>query len=241
MKPLRYLLLFLGLVVVRAAAEGPQERDPAIGAWRISGSPERVMIVTPGYWTMATFDQERRQFLGTMGGTHRQLGERSQGVIQFDSENRDSVGGSFEVGVSVEGDRMTIVQEDGSEEQWTKIDDGDTPLAGTWRITSRKVGDGMQDMPLRARRTLKILSGTRFQWVAFNVDTGEFSGTGGGTYTYQDGKYVETIEFFSRDGSRVGASLEFTGDVNGDEWRHRGLSSRGDPIDEVWSRFEDVR
>ncbi|MCH5689221.1 hypothetical protein LWM68_36260 [Niabella sp. W65] len=92
----------------------------------------------------------------------------------------------------------------------------------------------MADIPLRPRRTLKLLTATRFQWAAINVETGEFSGTGGGTYTFKDGKYTEHIEFFSRDSSRVGMSLTFDGRLEGGNWIHSGKSSKGDPIYEVW-------
>ena len=96
-------------------------------------------------------------------------------------------------------------------------------------------------MPLAARRTLKVLTGSRFQWIAMNIETGEFSGTGGGRYRFADGVYTETIEFFSRDASRVGASLEFKGRVLDGNWHHEGRSSRGDPIYEIWSRGETAR
>jgi len=86
------------------------------------------------------------------------------------------------------------------------------------------------------RKTLKILSGTRFQWAAINPETKQFSGTGGGTYTFENGKYTENIEFFSRDNSRVGASLTFDGEVSGDKWKHSGNSSTGNPIAEIWTR-----
>jgi hypothetical protein len=61
-------------------------------------------------------------------------------------------------------------------------------------------------------------------------------GTGGGTYTFANGKYTEHIEFFSRDSSRVGAALTFDGKLENGDWHHSGLSSKGDPIYEVWSR-----
>ena len=88
---------------------------------------------------------------------------------------------------------------------------------------------------------MKILSGTRFQWIAYNVETKQFSGTGGGTYTTRDGKYTESIEFFSRDNSRVGASLTFDFSLEDGRWRHKGLSSRGEPIDEVWTKREKIK
>src|SRR5699024_10178010 len=108
---------------------------------------------------------------------------------------------------------------------------------GDWRITGR-----MQDGKVQAihqsgtRKTVKILSGTRFQWAAIDPGTKEFFGTGGGTYTFRNGKYTENIEFFSRDSSRVGASLTFDGKIESDGWHHSGLSSRGDKIYEVWNK-----
>jgi hypothetical protein len=73
---------------------------------------------------------------------------------------------------------------------------------------------------------------------AINPETKEFFGTGGGTYTFKSGKYTENIEFFSRDSSRVGASLSFDGKLNNGEWHQSGLSSKGDSIYEVWSRVK---
>ena len=60
-------------------------------------------------------------------------------------------------------------------------------------------------------------------------------GTGGGTYTTVDGKYTENIEFFSRDDSKVNRSLEFTFELIDGAWHHSGLSSKGQPIYEIWS------
>jgi hypothetical protein len=92
-----------------------------------------------------------------------------------------------------------------------------------------------------ARRTMKILSGTRFQWIAYNVETKQFFGTGGGTYSTVDGKYTENIDFFSRDQSRVGMSLEFTFAIDDEGgWRHSGKSSKGDTIDEIWTQREKL-
>jgi hypothetical protein len=82
---------------------------------------------------------------------------------------------------------------------------------------------------------MKILSGTRFQWIAYNTETKEFKGTGGGTYTTHDGEYTENIKFFSRDDTRVGASLKFNYELVDGHWHHSGLSSKGQPIHEIWS------
>jgi hypothetical protein len=88
------------------------------------------------------------------------------------------------------------------------------------------------------RKTIKVLSGTRFQWAAINTETKQFFGGGGGTYTTANGKYTEKIEFFSRDNNRVGARLTFDFALKPDGWHHAGLSSKGEPIYEIWAKDE---
>lgn len=93
----------------------------------------------------------------------------------------------------------------------------------------------MSTMTPGARKTMKIPSGTCFQWIAFNSETCEFFGTGGGSYTTRNGNYTEQIDFFSRDNSRVGARLEFDYELKDGKWHHSGKSSKEDPIYEIWS------
>jgi hypothetical protein len=87
---------------------------------------------------------------------------------------------------------------------------------------------------------LKILSGTRFQWVAYDVETQRFSGTGSGTYTTVNGKYTENILFFSRDSPRVGATLTFDYLLEKGKWRRQRLSSKGEAIHEIWTKREII-
>src|SRR5690606_30703455 len=109
-------------------------------------------------------------------------------------------------------------------EIWEKVSDKEDELTGNWVITGRKSGEEISRSTPGARRTVKILSGGRFQWIAFNSETKEFSGTGGGTYTAKDGKYIEHITFFSRDDNRVGAQLEFNYAIVDGKWHHTGKS-----------------
>lgn len=239
MTTLRILFLFIFLLPCLRAEE-PATGTAMVGAWRINGAPERVMIITPHYWAQTIFDRDKGEFVRTLGGSSRTHGDLAEGRIDFDSQAPDSVGQQFQVRVHVSGDRLTVHQEDGNEETWIRIDRGDKALTGTWRISGRLADGEIKDMPLGPRRTLKILSGTRFQWIAMNTETGEFFGTGGGTYSYQDGKYIEQIEFFSRDKSRVGAKLDFEAEVKDDTWHHRGRTSRGEPLHEIWTRFDPL-
>ena len=128
---------------------------------------------------------------------------------------------------------------EGTAKTWKRVDAGKAPLAGVWHITHRMQNDALTAIHQTGpRKTIKILTGTRFQWAAINPETKEFSGTGGGTYTFENGKYTEHIEFFSRDSSRVGAALVFDDKMVNGGWHHTGLSSRGEKIYELWGRVK---
>jgi hypothetical protein len=84
---------------------------------------------------------------------------------------------------------------------------------------------------------MKMLIDGHFQWIAFNRETFEFSGTGGGKYIADPtGTYIEQIEFFSRNPARVGAKLPFKYQLKGNDWFHKGSSSSGEPMHEIWTR-----
>ena len=46
----------------------------------------------------------------------------------------------------------------------------------------------------------------------------------------------ENIEFFSRDDSKAGLKLEFDYEIIDGDWNHKGFSSKGDPLHEIWSQ-----
>ncbi len=211
--------------------------DALIGAWgNTTDGMETVFIFKDGYYTLSCFNKSSKQFLFSRGGTYKVNGNKLHCAIEFDTETKDDIGTEVVLPYKLEGANL-VLQEEGEEPmRFKRIDDGKADLSGNWRITGRMQGGQVAEIKKSDRKTLKILSGTRFQWMAINAATKEFFGTGGGTYTFKNGKYVETIEFFSRDSSRVGAVLGFEGKVNGDKWEHSGKSSRGDDIFEIWSR-----
>ncbi len=157
-------------------------------------------------------------------------------VHEFNTMTPDLIGKELRNEVMMKDGKLILKMKD-KDEEWTRIDDGSPgKLAGAWVITGR-INDGeFRKMTPGARKTMKILSGTRFQWIAYNSETKEFFGTGGGTYTTKNGKYVEHIDFFSRDSSRIGMSLEFDFSLEEGRWNHKGLSSKGEPINEIWTQ-----
>lgn len=211
------------------------------GAWETSAPGYKsTMICSEKYFSVAIYDVQNKKFISTHGGTYRVEGGAWVGFLEFHSASPELVGKEIRQKATVK--KGTLIFDDPSGKvEWKQLDDG-TPgaLAGAWVITGRMRNGEMSKMTPGARRTMKILSGTRFQWIAYNVETKEFSGTGGGAYTTRDGKYTENIEFFSRDNARVGASLTFDFLLEDGRWRHKGTSSKGDPIDEVWTKREKV-
>jgi len=183
---------------------------------------------------------KNKTFTGTYGGSYRLEGHVYVALIEFHSLSPETIGNEYRGRLTLQKGALTLEDDNGSND-WKRVDDG-TPgkLAGAWLITGRMRNGQMSKMTPGSRRTMKILSGTRFQWIAYNVETKQFGGTGGGTYTTRNGKYTENIEFFSRDNSRVGASLTFDFSLERGAWRYKGLSSKGDPIDEVWTKREQI-
>jgi hypothetical protein len=214
---------------------GAKAQSPVIGAWKAtSGTTTSVLLITDGYFTITVYDGNT--FKSTMGGTWQGASEgAATTTIEFNSLDKSKVGTHPDATADFNGDQLTATIGD-EKNTWTRIDDGNSPMLGVWQITAREANGKMNEMKPGARKTIKVLTGTRFQWIAMNTETGEFFGTGGGTYTFENGAYTEKIEFFSRDNSRVGASLSFKGAVNGNKWDHSGSSSKGDPIHEEWTR-----
>ena len=180
-----------------------------------------------------------QQFVGTAGGSWKYEDQRLVITFEFNTIVPDDVGKEVSIAIDVKADQL-ISTEDGR--VWDRVDDG-TPgaLSQAWLITGRERNGEMRKWTPGVRKTMKILSGTRFQWIAYNTETGEFFGTGGGTYTTENGKYTENIEFFSRNKDRVGASLQFDYELIDGQWHHRGKSSSGNPIFEIWSTRSSLK
>lgn len=233
------LFLMFALVSMNPVSSLLQNNDALKGSWRLKmGEQEIVVCFVDDYFVLSGFSQIKKEFGFTWGGPYSINNKNIVVQVQFNTSARESVGTNamFAFRMDPKGLVLSI---DNKEQRFERVDDGKNSLAGVWRISGRKQGDQITEMPLGARRTLKILSGKRFQWAAINIETKEFFGTGGGWYSFENGKYTEHIEFFSRDSSRVGASLGFDGRLENGLWHHSGLSSKGEPIYEVWKRIKE--
>lgn len=219
------------------------------GAWKLvnqNGKPftdECIKIYSDSYFMFAIHKADG-SFVKAGGGRYTSKGKEYTEVLDFYTTDSAQVRKPVAYSFSVKKGEMTIeakMHGGTLKETWKKVDEASSSLSGAWRFGARVDDAGVAgqrrggDSP---RQTLKILSGNYFQWAAFNYETKQFMGSGGGTYKLEDGKYTETIRFFSRDNSRSGMSLTFECRLDGSDWYHKGKGTTGNPVSEVWERIK---
>lgn len=195
------------------------------------GDTNIVWMFIDGYSSQTIYKDNA--YISTFGGPYTYQDGALNVQIEYNDADAQTVGQTKSFALTANADGLL----EQSGQAWKKETAKTQDLDGLWRITGRKQGnDVVQIHQSGTRKTIKLLVDGYFQWMAIDPGAKTFSGTGGGHYTFTDGKYSEHILFFSRDNSRVGANLSFDGALKDGAWHHSGLSSKGDPIYEVWSR-----
>ena len=211
-----------------------------IGSWELTqenelGIKEKQIVIfsSNGFQSISIFNAETGEFIYTNGGTWELNGDDLTEKVEFDTGNPERVGSEVTFKIILKKNSITVPD---MSRTWKRIDNGKPgKLEGAWLMSGRYRDGKKQTRSIdRPRKTMKLLSGKRFQWIAYNTETKQFMGTGGGTYTTKDGVYSENIEFFSRDNSKAGLKLQFDFEIMDGEWNHKGFSSKGDPLHEIW-------
>jgi hypothetical protein len=232
MKKILFLIIYIFLININNS-------QSLIGAWERNHVSENgtdlksVVIFSDGFQAISTYESKTGKFIYSNGGTWKLEGNNMTEIVEFDTKNSERVGSEIKFQINLNNNSLSII---GSEMEFKKIDDGSPGnLSGAWLMSGR-VRNGQKQLrdTNRPRKTMKILSGTRFQWIAYNTETQKFMGTGGGTYTTKNGNYNENIKFFSRDNSKSGLKLKFDYEIIDNQWNHKGFSSKGDPLHEIW-------
>ena len=202
---------------------------------RVDNGIYELRIYSDKYFAISKYNLDSKEFISTMGGSYS-LEDGYYEVLEFNSMDSSTVGdtifySNIKIKMKDDSGNMKI---DGKE--FSKNIDKNQ-LNGSWLMSGieRRGEMRMRDVN-RPRKTLKMLAGGRFQWIAYDTSKKGFYGTGGGTFSAVDGKYVENIEFFSRDSNTVGKSLEFDFEIKEGDWHHRGFSSKVDPKYEIWTQ-----
>ena len=199
---------------------------------------ERVVhhkiAVSDTYLIHTAYEVSPAKFLYTRGGFYTQAEDQISVALEFNSQYENDGITSLAFPVSISENRI-VMGDPGLE--YSRSDPSEQELDGAWLFATRGPDTGQDRRDdSNTRKTLKFLLGGSFQWIAYNTEGFKFMGSGGGSYTATNGIYIENIEFFSRDDSRVGAELQFNYEIEGNDWHHKGKNSRGEPMYEIWSR-----
>ena len=186
-----------------------------------SGLTHRI-FVDDSYLVETVFNTADGDFVLSRGGFFTQDGNAYDVQFEFNSDfKKDSLSTKKYL-------RQT---------SWKDVSVSDQKLEGKWLMAGRVKPEGEQRRDLtRSRKTMKILLNGYFQWIAFDTANMSFKGTGGGTYTAEGGSYVETLDYFSRDSKKVGKVLPFEYRRKEDDWYHKGFTSKGKPMHEIWHK-----
>ena len=179
------------------------------------------ILMDKEYFVETQFISKSNQFIKTMGGFYQKKGNDLMVVLEFNSNfSKDSL-------------KHLVIN---NQDHWKKISKKTLPLQGKWLMAGRVNGDQERRRDTdRPRKTMKILVDGYFQWIAYNTASFSFHGSGGGSYTTLEDTYTETIDYFSRDNNKVGISLGFEYTKKGMDWHHKGFSSKGKPLHEIWT------
>lgn len=240
--PFGLLLIFVPISVLITALNSPLiDAKDIIGAWG-QGTPENktVMINTDKVFSVATYNLPGKKFISSYGGTWTIEGNKLVKKVEWNSLDSTQVGKEITEDVQIVAGKLNIKQKN---ESWSRLDDGKPgELMGAWIITGNFRNDSVskRSSPFYPRRTMKVLSGKYFHWIAYNVATKSFANAGGGTYTTTNGKYTENIEFFTKTAESVGKTLSFDYSLVNGDWRHKGEKSTGGAMDECWTKRETL-
>jgi hypothetical protein len=244
------LLCWLVLPGCFLAWQGPSDapagitaNDEYIGAWMSEsvdkGRPvTQILIVSDTYFTTASFVTKDHHFLSTSGGTYKMEGEKMTVTIEFHSPDHYQVGKQHVLHAKPTETGYKLVARDGMVlGDWKRIDAGNkSQLAGLWYAAAYRNEAGDTIRTDYKVKTIKILSDTRFQWIAFDTISRKFVATAGGTYSITQTGYMESLEFYANADDKAGKSLGFRYKLEGTKWTHTGKSSQGMPLYELWSK-----
>lgn len=229
-----FLIFLLPSVAVCQSIKGVFEEVVQSDA---STSTNRILL-DADYFVWTAFTSNPASFTHTMGGYISTVGNKFQVILEFNSIiDKDSIK-VLNGTITLKGNKLDITIDEFKTFHLLKVVPKKQELEGKFLMAGRVTDQGESrrrlDVP---RKTMKFLIDNHFQWIAFNTETFEFSGTGGGTYSAdKSGAYIEKIEFFSKNAARVGAILPFTYNLKEKDWFHQGKSSAGEPMHEIWSR-----
>lgn len=202
-----------------------------------AGSLIHEIKIDKDYFVHSVYKKSPAEFIKTVGGFYTLSNNILKVDLEFNSDYKEDGAKNLKIPYHMKDGQLIL--DKGQPMYFKPL--GNTPqdLDGKWLFSGRTTNEGLERRDTSSpRKTMKFLLNGHFQWIAYNTKSFDFMGTGGGTYDASNGKYTENITYFSKDNSRVGASLSFNYELKGKDWHHSGKSSKGAPLNEIWTKRE---
>lgn len=227
-----FVLFFFALSTIKAQIPSNAYTFESIND---GSTTSHLFLINEDYLVHTIYSKSPSNFIKTIGGYYKLKNEHIVLNLEFNSEYKKDSTTTISIPYTLKEDQLYL-KFNGNQNKMSTDPLKSQELDGKWLMAGRvtEEGENRRDTT-RPRKTMKFLLNGYFQWIAFNTETMEFSGSGGGKFISENGTYSEHILFFSRDNSRVGATLDFTYDKKDDHWHHMGKNSKGDPLHEIWS------
>ncbi|WP_339713755.1 hypothetical protein [uncultured Kriegella sp.] len=238
MKSIKSVSRFLFVCLLTSAVSVKAQISP--GVYHTEQESDGQMIhheikLNSNYFVYTSYTTSPPNFIKTVGGFYTVKNDILKVNLEFNSDYETNGATQLALPYAMKGRNLVLQTADElTFELSAKIEQD---LDGQWLFATRGPDKGQERRgEENSRKTLKFLMDGHFQWIAYDTKTFKFSGTGGGSFTSKNGVYTETISYFSKDNSRVGASLKFNYRIKNGDWHHTGKNSKGEPMYEIWAK-----
>lgn len=235
---MKILILLLLLIL----CFGLSQAQDLNGAWqkvdKKAEDQQTIKLYSDNYFTTSTYIRTTGEFVSASAGTYHINEPDYIENYEIHSDSRAVTGTFVNFNYEIENDTLRLKDENSrNAEVWVRIDTAEKKNVTCWKIHQAYRDATWKTIEDKPRKSLKMLTDNYYQVIGLNSQTGEFFGSSGGKWTYENGKHNEIIQFFSKNPDMVGETLSFDKEIKDGIWHHDGKSSEGEFIQERWKKF----
>lgn len=233
----------LSKLFILAISIGCLQAQELNGAWKKvnekSADQITIRLYSDAYFTTSTRIESTGEFVSASGGTYAINETDHIQNYEIHTTSRAITGTYLNYDYELKNDTLRLNDKNSrNEEVWVRIDAAEKENVTCWKIHQAFRDSEWKTIADKPRKSLKMLTDNYYQVLALNSQTGEFFGSSGGKWTFEDGKHKEMIRFFSKNPDMVGKTLPFDRSIKDGIWSHNGKSSEGEYIQERWKKFK---
>ena len=213
------------------------------GAWKKidekSADQLTIRLYSDAYFTTSTRIASTGEFISASAGTYTLNESDYIENYEIHSDSRAVTGTFVNYDHEIKNDTLRIEDKNSrNSEVWVRIDTAEKENVTCWKIHQAFREGEWKTIEDKPRKSLKMLTDNYYQVIGLNSQTGEFFGSSGGKWTFEDGTHNEMVGFFSKNPDIVGKMLPFDKAIKDSIWHHDGKSSEGKYIQERWKKFK---